>query len=66
MNRKPPKATRNREIAQRMVKRLIEGCRGCDFDEAEGGLVDHCAECKHAIVTDAYELFIRSGAQVKP
>lgn len=55
----------NRTVALRLVRTLLDGCSGCDFDEAEGGLFDHCTKCKHQITTDAYELFVRQGVQIK-
>lgn len=40
-------------------ERLADGChRGCDYDEAEGGLVSHCADCQHWITSLAYMMFV--------
>lgn len=45
--------------------RLLEGCSGCEYDEAEGGLFNHCSKCQHEIVTLAYELIVKDGMQLK-
>ena len=39
------------------LRRALRGCGGCDWDEAEGGLVDHCAACQRQITTIALGLF---------
>lgn len=41
---------------EKMRLRLL-GCSSCDYDEAEGDLLDHCASCQKKIVALAYELF---------
>ncbi len=39
--------------------RLADGChKGCDYDEAEGGLHNNCEKCRGWLVTTAYQLFI--------
>ncbi len=40
------------------IERLEDGCSGCEFDEAEGGLVNHCDTCCRWLTTQAYELFV--------
>lgn len=43
---------------------LADGChRGCDYDEAEGGLIEHCSKCQRSITVIAYELFIAPGSR---
>lgn len=42
----------------------LKGCTGCEWDEAEGDLVDHCAKCQRRVTTLAYELFIGRGTPV--
>ncbi len=44
--------------AAAFIERLEDGCSSCDFDEAEGGLVDHCDTCCRWLTTQAYELFV--------
>ena len=40
------------------IRKLLEEthCSRCDFDEAEGGLVDHCDACCRQIVTKAWRI----------
>lgn len=33
---------------------VTKACRGCDYDEAEGGLVNHCPNCCKRIATAAW------------
>lgn len=40
------------------IERLNNGCGKCDFDEAEGGLLNHCDECCAWITAQAYDLFV--------
>jgi hypothetical protein len=43
----------------RVLRRLLEeGCRSCDFEEADGELYCHCAKCQLAITRLAYELIV--------
>lgn len=42
---------------RRMQQKLRNGCHACEFDEAEGGIINHCADCRLWIVRIAYELF---------
>ena len=44
--------------------KLGAGCPYCDFDEAEGGLLDHCRDCQREIVTLAYRLFCTEGRRI--
>ncbi len=34
---------------------LTTACGKCDYDEAEGVLIDHCKECCHRIVGQIWE-----------
>lgn len=44
---------------------LLEGChRGCDYDEAEGGILNHCKECQKAIVESAYTIFAMNKTRI--
>lgn len=43
---------------KRFMKVLVDGCSGCDRDEAEGVLVDHCAKCQREITTQAHDMFV--------
>lgn len=46
------------EYRKQFVKLLEDGChQGCDYDEAEGGLLNHCEDCCRKITAQAYELF---------
>lgn len=53
--------TKNSSIDDSIVALLESGCPNCEFDEAEGELVNHCAECQKAIVTDLYQLMVLEG-----
>lgn len=33
---------------------VTNSCGACDYDEAEGGLVNHCPKCCHRIATAAW------------
>ena len=46
------------EQRTRYRDRLENGCHGCDFDEAEGGLMNHCDECCRWLTEHAYEMFV--------
>ncbi len=35
---------------------LLQGCGTCVYDEAEGGLIDHCPDCMRKVTTEAYGL----------
>lgn len=50
--------SKERNTWRRLKKKLEEGCSRCAFDEAEGGLFNHCAVCQHSITTMAYELIV--------
>lgn len=43
------------------LKLLREGCRGCDFEEADGELYCHCKKCQAEIVRGFYQLFVCDG-----
>jgi hypothetical protein len=48
-----------------MMRRLREGCHsGCDYDEAEGGIINHCPNCCTKITRDAYTLFVMSDLPI--
>jgi hypothetical protein len=39
------------------LRKALEGCERCDLDEAEGGVIDHCDNCRFNITSEAYALF---------
>ena len=43
---------------------LKDGCSGCEFDEAEGGLLNHCAACQLLITSLAYGIFVLERYQI--
>jgi len=43
---------------RKLIDLLENGCSGCDFDEAEGGLMNHCSDCCRKITTLAYYLLV--------
>lgn len=43
-----------REAATAILKALA-GCRGCEYDEADGALFNHCDKCCRRITTLAWE-----------
>lgn len=48
-----------------MIDRLVDGChRDCNYDEAEGGLVNHCDACCRKITTDLFELIVTRGHKI--
>lgn len=49
---------------EEFICKVQAGCFQCEFDEAEGGLVDHCKDCQREIVTAAYELFTHRGYEL--
>jgi len=44
-----------------ITNRLAYGCGKCTFDESDGELVLHCAECQLSIVRDSHDLYIGAG-----
>lgn len=46
--------------------KVAAGCPWCEFDEAEGGLFDHCKDCQQEITAAAYELFVRLRYTPRP
>lgn len=51
-------------LFNRARKVLQTCCPHCDYDEAEGILLDHCKDCCHKIVTELWQAFyISSDAQ---
>lgn len=56
---------RRQKSLQRLFNRARKkltatSCMACDYDEAEGILIDHCKECCHKIVREMWQAFIRS------
>lgn len=47
-----------RKMVQASRKSLMAGCNGCDYDEAEGGLVNHCDACCRKITARLYGLLV--------
>lgn len=41
--------------AVRVLSNILEGCHRCEFDEAEGDIVDHCADCCRRGMAWAYQ-----------
>lgn len=41
-------------ILERARKILQSQCAQCEYDEAEGGFIDHCDGCCRRIVTELY------------
>lgn len=39
------------------IRDLLRGCGHCDYDEAEGGLVDHCDACCRKVTAACWEFF---------
>jgi hypothetical protein len=48
-----------------LVQRLRDGCGSCEFEEADGELIDHCEACCRAITGLAYDLFLRPPKESK-
>lgn len=47
-----------------LIQRLDDGChKGCDYDEAEGGLVNHCTACCTWITTRVCDLMQVPGVR---
>jgi len=48
---------------RKAMRDVLDGCPRCDYDEAEGALIDHCLECRRKVTMKAWELFVenRSG-----
>ena len=50
---------KTKQDLQKFRDLLEEGChQGCDYDEAEGDLIDHCDACCRKITVLAYELLV--------
>ena len=47
-----------RRLLKAARRELVSSCGHCDFDEAEGELMNHCAACKTRIVRTLYELLV--------
>lgn len=39
-------------------QKLLKGCQRCDYDEAEGVLIDHCAECRRKVTLFAWKTYM--------
>jgi hypothetical protein len=55
-----------RKMVQAARHLVLSGCRLCDVDEAEGGVVNHCEVCCRRITTEAYGLFVRGDMPQRP
>lgn len=55
----------NRDLGKQFVAVLLDGCGTCRFDEAEGGLEDHCDSCCRKLTALAHQLFVVGGAQIE-
>lgn len=56
-NRKMRRVMRDQRKALVALKTSVENsCSQCDYDEAEGFLVNHCAKCCHRITALAWEI----------
>ncbi len=42
---------------------VLQGCSGCTYDEAEGGLVDHCPTCQRK-VTEAAWVYVSKELEI--
>ena len=45
---------RNEGVSVPIPLSLLKGCPECLYDEAEGGLVDHCPNCQRELMTQVY------------
>lgn len=45
------------------LRKILEGCSRCDFDEAEGELVNHCDACCRKVTRFCYLNFHKIGAR---
>jgi hypothetical protein len=45
-----PAAAAPSSYEKAIQRALLQACHKCDYDEAEGALIDHCQECCHRIV----------------
>lgn len=48
-------------LAEKELRKALAGCSRCDYDEAEGGLLDHCDKCCRNIATVAWRWANASG-----
>lgn len=46
--------TSDKEKADEALRKALEGCSGCEYDEAEGGLINHCNKCCREIAGAAW------------
>lgn len=47
-----------RRLLKELRNVVSSSCGRCDFDEAEGELMNHCADCRARIVRTFYELLV--------
>lgn len=48
-------------LHEELFKVVTEGCRECEFEEAEGELYRHCAKCQEKITQLSYQLYATPG-----
>lgn len=51
-----------RNNADAALRKSLAGCRSCDYDEAEGGLVNHCDACCRRVTAAAWEFVAAQDA----
>lgn len=44
-----------RETMGQELHRLLQGCSACSYDEADGGIVNHCDSCCRRVATWAWQ-----------
>jgi hypothetical protein len=59
MSDRPRIAMDFNETAVDELLTVLEGCPHCDYDEAEGGLMNHCDACCRRVTALTWELFER-------
>lgn len=40
------------------MRAALQGCGECEYDEAEGGIMDHCPKCKLKVTQLAWDFFV--------
>jgi NTP pyrophosphatase (non-canonical NTP hydrolase) len=52
---------------EEFLRLVADGChRQCEYDEAEGGLLDHCKSCRDKIAALAHRIFVRGPKVAAP
>lgn len=51
---------RERWVAE--IQPLLEGCSRCDYDEAEGEILNHCNECCRKVVAHCWTIVSEANA----